>query len=339
MPLYAAIDLHSTTHVLVIINEAGAKVFRQRIPNDVRNVKQHLLPYQDSLAGIVLESTYNGYWLIDALQTLGFRVLLVNPLAIQPYRGLKHRNDDTDAFFLADLLRLGIVKDSYIYPKEQRALRDLLRKRMQFLHQRTKIMLAMENLIARETGQSLCHAQILKLTEDDIKRHLFSPLTQRAFFSHKRAFEVFTEEIILMEKLLNDEIPKEDPCVMNLQTIPGVGRMLSVTIVLETGDITRFQHVGKYASYCRCCERSWESHQKPKGMPFKQNGNPYLAWAFVEAAQFARQHDKVINAYYHKKCAKTNIAVAVKTIANKLCRAAYYIQKQNEVFDVKRAFN
>lgn len=339
MPLYAAIDLHSTTHVLAIINEAGTKVFRQRLHNDVRDVQKHLLPYQDSLAGIVLESTYNGYWLIDELQTLGFRVLLVNPLAIQPYLGLKHRNDDTDAFFLADLLRLGIVKDSYIYPKEKRALRDLLRKRMQFVHQRTKIMLAMENFIARETGHRLSQEQLVKLTDDDLKRHLSSPLTQLAFFSHKRAFNVFTDEIILMEKMLNDEIRDDDKDVMNLQTIPGVGRMLSVTIVLETGDIARFNNVGKYASYCRCCERSWESNQKPKGMPFKQNGNPYLAWAFVEAAQFARQHDKAINAYYHKKCAKTNIAVAVKTIANKLCRAAYYIQKQNEVFDVKRAFN
>lgn len=338
MRLYAGIDLHSTNHVLAIMNDKGEHVFRRRIQNEVRDVQKHLLPYRDELAGIAIESTLNWYWLVDALLALGYRVHLLNPLAIKPYLGLKHQDDRSDAFFLADLLRLQIVKDGYIYPKAKRALRDLLRKRLSFMRHRTSICLSMENLFSRETGRCLSQEQLMKLNEASVKQSLADPLTQLAFFSHQRAFNFFTDEITAMEKVIHEEIPEDDEGVMRLQTIPGVGRLLSVTILLETGDIGRFPRAGNYASYCRCCERKRESNQQSKGCALTQNGNQYLAWAFVQASQVARRTDETIKAYYQKKCAKTHCAVAVKTIAHKLCLAAYYIQRRNEVFDVKRGF-
>ena len=327
MRVYAGIDLHSTNYVLAIINETGETLFRQRLRNDVRDVKKHLLPYQDLLVGIAIESTFNWYWLVNELLALGFRVHLLNPLAIKPYLGLKHRNDDTDAVFLANLLRLQIVKDGYIYPKAKRALRDLLRKRMVLVRHRTDLSLSLENLMARETGRCLSQEQLVNLDETSVKQYMTDPLTQLAFFSFKRALHFFTEEITAMEKVIHQEIPDDDDVVMRLQTIPGVGRMLSATILLETGDIARFPQAGNYASYCRCCECKQESNQKQKAMKTAKNGNKYLALAFVQAAQVARHTDKTIKAYYQKKSAKTNNAVAVKTIAHKLCLGAYYIQK------------
>ena len=126
MKLYSAIDLHSNNHVLTIINEQDQKVFERRLPNKLAVTLQALTPYQEDLCGIAVESTYNWYWLVDGLMDAGYQLHLVNTAAVQQYEGLKHTDDNHDAFWLAHLLRLGILPTGYIYPKEQRAVRDLL---------------------------------------------------------------------------------------------------------------------------------------------------------------------------------------------------------------------
>jgi transposase len=117
MKLYGAIDLHSTNSVTVVINEQDQVVYQKRLPNDLAQIAQQLSSYRRSLQGIVVESTYNWYWLVDGLMEKGYRVHLANTAAIQQYNGLKYTDDDSDARWLAHLLRLGILPEGYIYPK------------------------------------------------------------------------------------------------------------------------------------------------------------------------------------------------------------------------------
>ena len=128
MTLYCGIDLHSNNSQVALLDETDQVVREKRLPNDFDSINQYLTPYQDVLAGVVVESTYNWYWLVDGLMDAGYPVHLANTLAIQQYNGIKHTNDATDARYLAHLLRLGILPTGYIYPKAMREVRDLLRR-------------------------------------------------------------------------------------------------------------------------------------------------------------------------------------------------------------------
>src|SRR5437764_2353028 len=163
MKLYGAIDLHSNNNVTVLIDEQDQVVYQKRLPNDLPLIAQQLSGYQDELQGIVVESTYNWYWLVDGLMDQGHRVHLANTAAIQPYEGLKYTDDHSDARWLAHILRLGVLPQGYIYPKEERAVRDLLRKRGQMVRQRTTNLLSLQNLVTRNTGGSISSNRIKTL--------------------------------------------------------------------------------------------------------------------------------------------------------------------------------
>jgi transposase len=131
-------------------------------------IAQQLSGYRDRLQGIVVESTYNWYWLVDGLMDQGHRVHLANTAAIQQYEGLKYTDDHSDARWLAHILRLGVLPQGYIYPKEERAVRDLLRKRGQMVRQRTANLLSLQNLITRNTGSSIRSNRIKTLDAEQV---------------------------------------------------------------------------------------------------------------------------------------------------------------------------
>ena len=137
MKLYGGIDLHSNNSVVVLIDEEGREVLRKRIANDLIKIVALLEPWRSNLLGLVVESTYNWYWLVDGLMESGFKVHLANTAAIQQYSGVKYTDDNSDAHWLSEMLRLKILPEGYIYPKEQRTARDLMRKRMQLVQQST----------------------------------------------------------------------------------------------------------------------------------------------------------------------------------------------------------
>jgi len=165
MTLYCGIDLHSTNSVVTVLNDQEEIVYEKRLPNDLAVICSALGPYREELAGCVVESTYNWYWLVDGLMDSGFTVKLAHPGAIRQYDGLKHGNDQSDARHLAQLLRLGILPSGHIYPREERALRDLLRRRLLLVHQRTMLKLSLQGLFTRHTGKRLSANQLGALEE------------------------------------------------------------------------------------------------------------------------------------------------------------------------------
>jgi transposase len=337
MKLFGAIDLHSNNNVTVLIDERDEVVYRKRLPNDLRLIIEQLSPYQSTLEGIVVESTYNWYWLVDGLMEKEHRVHLANTAAIQQYEGLKYTDDDSDARWLAHLLRLGVLPQGYIYPKEERAVRDLLRKRSQLVHQKTANLLSVQNLYTRNTGSSLSANRIKKLTPEQVDG-LFTlgdvGLAVKANLSVMRCLEA---EIKSLEQVVKERV-KLKPAFRYLLTVSGIGQTLALTIMLETGDIRRFPHVGNFASYCRCVGSEKISNGKRKGKGNTKNGNKYLSWAFVEAANFAIRYEPLIARFYQRKKAKTHGVVAIKAVAHKLSRACYYVMRDEVPFDVGRAF-
>ena len=155
MALYAGMDLHGDNVFCTVMDQEYRVVFERRLPNDLDVVLEALAPYQERLKCVVVESTYNWYWLVDGLQAHQYPVRLANPARMQENIGLKSANDKTDARFLAKQAAMGVLPEGYIYPKEERSVRDLLRRRMRLVQERTGEWLRLEGLVARHSGKDL----------------------------------------------------------------------------------------------------------------------------------------------------------------------------------------
>jgi transposase len=337
MKLYGGIDLHSNNVVVALIDEQDRVVYQRRLANDLGLILGELEPFGDSLEGLVVESTFNWYWLVDGLQAAGYRVHLANTAAIKQYAGLKHTDDHSDARWLAHLLRLGILPEGYIYPREARAVRDLLRKRSQLVRQRTANLLSLHNLFARQTGARLSANRVKRLSEEELGELLPEPSIALAGTSNLAVMRCLDEQIEVLERRVL-ELTRGQPMYQSLLTVCGIGRVLALTITLETGAIARFPRVGQYASYCRCVDSQKLSNGKKKGAGNAKSGNRFLAWAFIEAANFAVRFEPRVKSFYQRKRARTNAMVAMKATAHKLARACYYVMRDGVAFEVERAF-
>jgi transposase len=334
---YCGIDLHSNNSVLIVSDEEDRIVLSKRLPNDLGQIRAALEAHREELAGVVIESTYNWYWLVDGLMDAGYRLHLAHPSAIRKYEGLKYSGDFADARYLAQLLRLGLLAEGHIYPREERGARDLARKRMQLVRFRTAQILSIENILTRQTGSTLKGEAIKKLTATQVEQFAFAPDVALAMEANRAVSQALTQQIEAIEKRLTEAVGLR-PEYRLLNTVPGIGKTLATTIMLETGCIGRFAQVGNFSSYCRCVDSLRESNGKRKGEGNRRNGNKYLAWAFVEAANFAIRYCPQAKSFYERKKRKANRVLAIKALAHKLARACYYMLRDQQPFDVGRCF-
>lgn len=339
MKLYAGIDLHSNNSYVVLVDELDKVIYQKRLSNELKTILSELEPYQAQIEGVVVESTYNWYWLVDGLKEARYRVHLANTVEIQQYSGLKHTDDKTDAIWLARLLRLSILKEGYIYPKAQRGLRELLRRRLVLVRQQTMTILALQGLFSRYENRRLTTSKLKsrQLDVEQLVSCLQSNEVQLAALSQFKVLQCLMEQISQLEAVIVSQL-QEDADFKLLKELPGIGVILAMTILLETGEISRFKDAGHYSSYCRCVESQRISNNKKKGKNNRKNGNAYLGWAFIEASNFAIRYYPPIKQYYQRKASRTNRIVALKTIANKLSKACYFVLRDKVEFDMKKLF-
>jgi transposase len=338
MTLYAAIDLHSNNNYLVVIDERDQVVFRRKQANELGLVLKALEPFRGQLAGIVVESTYNWYWLVDGLMEAGWRVHLANTVGAEQYAGIKHSNDWTDAQWLAHLLRLGILPEGTIYPKAERAVRDLLRERMRLVAERSRQIISIEGTFARQRGVQLSSRRIGELDSLQLEKCFTDdPLVRQAVEARLAVLEALQSQISRLEKTVSQQVETQ-PEYERLQTVWGVGKVLGRTILLETGPIGRFAQEGNYLSYCRMVESKKWTNGKKKGENNRKCGNRYLCWAFMEAAHFACRYYPQAQAFVDRKTVRGHRVLGLKALASKLCRASYFVLRDQVEFDPKRLF-
>jgi transposase len=339
MKLYAGIDLHANNNYLAIIDEKDTRMYKRKLPNQPDVILAEIEPFRKNISGIVVESTFNWYWLVDLLMDTGYRLHLANPAAIQKYKGLKHSDDNHDAFWLAHMLRLNILPEGYIYPKENRPVRDLLRKRSHLVQIRTALINSLQGIISRNCGSSPNANKIKALKENHVAPLLAGQEDlELSGAVSKECIDFLTGKIREIESAIKEKT-KLSKSFTALQTIPGVGIILALTIMLETGTIKRFSKVGEYSSYCRKVPSQWTSNNKKKGKGNVKNGNKYLAWAFSEAAEFCRRYNDSAKTFFNRKSAKTNRMVAHAALAHKLTRASYYIMRDGVAFNGNKLFS
>ena len=332
MQLYAGLDLHSRNTYIGIMDKEFKRVFGKRVSNDLPLILKTLEPFQDQLQGLAVESTYNWYWLVDGLMDAGYQCIhLANPSAVKQYEGLKHSDDQHDSFFLAQMLILGILPQGYIYPREDRPVRDLARKRMFLVRHKTSHILSLQSLITRCSGQRVSTNKIKQFEVEDLQQLLQEEHIVLSAQANLDSISFYAQQIRRLEKVIKNKI-KVKKEFQYLMTVPGIGNILAMTIMLEVGDINRFAKVGNFASYSRCVSSQRLSDGKSKGSGNRKNGNRYLSWAFIEAAHLSRRYNERFKSYYNRKIAQANTSLATKALSNKLARICYYIMKNQIPF-------
>jgi transposase len=247
MPLYGGIDLHANNSVVVLLNEHDQVISQRRFAHHLPTILEPLARYQADLTGVVVESTSNWYWLVDGLMQADYRVYLAHPAAMQPYNSLKDTADHADARWLAHVLRLGVLPEGSIYPKAERAVRDVLRKRSHWGRQQTATVLSLHNSIVRKTGVRLRAQRMHELTLEELERLLPEPEHVLAVTRSLAVVHCLGQPINTLEQLVPTRL-KPTPASTQLQTVDGIGPILAQTIGLDTGDMRRVATVGHDAA-------------------------------------------------------------------------------------------
>ena len=335
--LMAGIDLHSNNLFCGVVDAQGKRVLERKLPCDLSQVLKALAPFKARLETVAVESTYNWYWLVDGLQDNGYDTVLANPAGLEQYSSLKHTDDKSDAFFLAEMLRLKILPTGYICARALRPVRDLLRRRLLLVGKRTSLILSLESLHARTLGRPLSLGEVKRMSVEGAQKSFAHPADRLISGLDVQLIGQLSRGIKQIEKLVLG-MTRALPCYQVLHSLPGVGTILALTVTLETAEVKRFPTAGDYVSYCRCVDSRRLSNGKSKGRNNGKCGNKYLAWAYVEAANFARRYDAQCRSFHDRKAAQTNKIVATKALACKLAKAAWHMMRNQCAYDPERMF-
>jgi len=334
------IDLHAHQMYVCLLDRQGKKLVHTNIQNnDFDYFLRLVAPYRHDLT-VCCECMFGWYWLADACQAAGLKFVLAHALYLQAIHGGKNKNDRLDSEKLAHLLRTHLIPPAYVYPAEKRPLRALLRQRAYYVWSRA-------DLLARIQSHQLAHNRPpLRQTrpnrdpwEKQLLAHEDHPLRQLALHNDLTLIGHYDKQIAALEKALH-RLTKRTAArdYALLQTVPGIGEHLGMTILYEIGDIARFPTVKDFLSYCRLVKGTVASAGKIKGLRGAKLGNPYLRWAFGEAAIIAKRDPQGIGPLAQRLTARFNgnKFKANTVLAIKLARAVYYMLRQQTVFDPER---
>jgi transposase len=329
--------LHANQMYACIVDQAGKKhLHRNYKTRQSDKFFDDLAPFGSDLV-LGCESTFNWYWLADACSEKRIPFVLGHALYLKAIHGGKVKNDKLDCEKLALLLRGGNFTTAYAYPKRLRATRDLLRRRTH---------------LVRRRAQTLTHVQIInhqlnlppfekKLTyasnRTDVAQRFEDPSVRASIDLDLDLLANYDTLIRKLELYLEQSAKVDDAqAFYRLQTIPGVGRILAMTMLYEIHDIERFSTVGQFLSYCRLVRGSHTSAGKTYGSPGKKIGNAHLKWAFSEAVPLLKRCCPEVKTFTDRIEKKHSKARAFSYLAVKLGRAVYYMLKRGEAFELER---
>jgi len=333
---WCGIDLHARTMYVCILDAQGQVLVHKNLRATPEAFLETLEPYREGLV-VAAECIFTWYWLADLCAREGIDCVLGHALYMKAIHGGKAKNDRIDALKIATLLRGGMLPQAYVYPAGMRATRDLLRRR---LH------------LVRKRGQLLAHIQMTS------HQYNLAPLGKRIAYPSNRAgvVEHFEDHAVrqsiavdlsLLERydeILRDlegdlvrQARQHDPQAFALlRSVPGIGKVLALTILYEIHDVGRFDRVQEFASYARLVKCAKESAGKRHGTSGAKMGNVHLKWAFSEAAVLFVRHSqegKKVLAKLEKRFGKGK---ALSILAHKLGRTVYFMLRRGKAFDRER---
>ena len=335
------IDLHARQMYVCVMDRQGKKLVHCNVKdNDWEFFLKLIDPYKHDLT-ICCECMFGWYWLSDACQQAGLTFVLAHALYLRAIHGGKNKNDRIDSEKLTHLLRCNLIPPAYVYPAEKRPLRALLRQRIYYVWHRTELLNRVQSLqLAYNRRPIKCTTRYNRDPwEQKILATETHPLRTLGLQSDMAMIRHYDEQIRLLEnKLVSLAKERSERDFTLLLSVPGIGENLGLTILHEIGDIQRFPTVKDFLSYCRLVKGTVASAGKIKGLRGARLGNPYLRWAFGEAAVIAKRDHAVIGPLSQSLEASLggNKFKANTIVAIKLARAVYFMLKNKTVFDPDR---
>ena len=327
---YSGIDLSARHSHLCVVDENLAIHLQLKAANELPHIAQLLDPFKPHLQ-VVVESTFNWYWLVDGLQALGFDISLAHTLGLSMITHAKVKTDRRDAFTLAKLLRAGLIPKAYIYPASTRPVRDLLRRRLKAVALRAQEYGSLRQLLLRQGILSSSRNQIKLAGDEDLKAWFSHPLAQTSASQQLERVSLLSRQIAELEQQILD-LTRDRTDYLRLLEIAGIGRILALTILYEVGEISRFKSVRHFSSYCRLVPGVAQSGAVSRRGRASKQGNHYLKSAFNQAAVAAVRSYPAIKRCYQRHLQRhrggARKLVAYNVIAHKLAQAVYQVLKE-----------
>ncbi len=331
------IDLHARQMYICIMDREGTVLVHKNIKgNDFAFFLKLAAPYAHELT-VVCECCFNWYWLADACMDADIEFVLAHALYLKHIHGGKNKNDRIDSKKLADLLRANLIPPSYIYPRERRPMRALLRQRMSYVWARSELL---TQLSMNQTAEGL--VPVAKgghnrdVWEERILAQYTDPLLKLAVECDMELVRSYDRRIKILDQRLAMQARREHGRDFTLlMTVPGIGRVLALTLLFEIDSIGRFPTVKDFVSYCRLVKGSVASAGKIKGLKGGKMGNPYLRWAFGETAVIAKRNHPLLTPYAEKLVSKHGKFKGNAILANKLGRSVYFMLQKGTAFDAE----
>ena len=337
---YCGIDLHSKTMYVCVVDQGGKKLLHRNFKNeDPEYWLKRMEPFRREDLVVGCESTFNWYWLADLCLENEIPFLLGHALYLKAIHGGKTKNDRIDSEKLAMLLRGGNFSTSYVYPKQMRSTRDLLRRRA-FLVRRRAEAIGHVQLVRMQYNLPAFEKKISYKGNRAGIAELFDDQSVRTNVDIDLELADHYDQLIARTELYLERHAKvHDPRTFYLlNTIPGIGRILAMTLLYEIHDIRRFPSVRDFLSYGRLVRGSSTSAGKKYPATGNKIGNVHLKWAFSEAVPLVKRQCEAAAEYAERIEKKHNKARAMSLLAVKLGRGVYYMLRHQQPFDVQTFF-
>jgi len=336
---YCGIDLHTRELYICILDNKGKVLLHKPAKAKPEALLNIIEPYKDDIV-IGVECMFTWYWVADLCEGHNLPFILGHALYMRAIHGGKAKNDRIDSLKIASLIRGGMFPTAYVYPREWRATRDLLRRRMHMMRKRAELLSHIHNTNSQynlpELGVNLRYA----FNREGLPERFSEPSTQKSIALDCNLIEFYDQQLSQVEWHIRKIAKTTDyHSLVLLRSVPGIGDILSLVILFEIDDIQRFPRVQDFVSYCRLVKCKHESAGKVYGSGGGKIGNAFLKWAFSEAAVLFLRKNPEAQKWLEKKANQFNKAKALTILAHKLGRAVYFMLQRKTVFDQQRFLN
>ena len=336
---YCGIDLHARCLYVCILDQQGTVLVHKNIKADPQALIKLVTPYLDDLV-IGVECMFSWYWVADLCRERQISFILGHALYMKAIHGGKAKNDKIDSHKIAALMRGGMFPEAYVYPREMRGTRDLMRRRMHLMRKRSELLAHIHNTNSQYNLPEIKKNLRYAFNRDGIAERFSDPSVGKSIELDLNLIDFYDQQLSKVEWYIQQQARAGDQhSLILLRTVPGIGKILSLVILYEIHTIERFATVQNFASYCRLIKCQKESAGKSYGTSGKKIGNAYLKWAFSEAAVLFLRKNPEAQAWLKKMANKHNKARALTILAHKLGRAVYFMLKRKTVFDQERFLN
>jgi transposase len=336
---YCGIDLHARSMYICILDSKGNVVFHKDVKTTPEELQKAIAPFQDNIV-IGVECMFAWYWISDFCQDNNIAFVLGHALYMKAIHGGKAKNDRIDSHKIASLIRGGTFPMAYVYPKQKRATRDLLRRRMHLMRKRAELLAHIHNTNTQYNYPQIGKNLRYKSNRILVDKRFTDPSVQRSVDMDISLINFYDTQLSSVECYIRKHAKDHDYySYMLLNSVPGIGDIIGLVILYEIDDINRFKTVQDFASYARLVKCKAESAGKSYGSSGSKIGNAHLKWAFSEAAVIFLRANPTAKHYVDRLTKRHGKAKALSILAHKLGRAVYFILKRKQPYDKERFFS